>query len=64
MARETKKTGAKPRKAPARKPATTRANRRAATHDDVARGAYELHLAGGLDAFDNWVRAEQELRAG
>lgn len=63
MARETKKTEAETRKAPARKPATTRATRRAATHDDVARRAYELHLAGGTDAFENWVRAEQDLSA-
>ena len=63
MARETKKTAAKARKAPVRKPATARAQRRAVTHDDVARRAYELHLAGGADAFDNWVRAERELSA-
>ena len=63
MARETKKTETKTRKAPARKPATTRAKRRPVTHEDVAFRAYELHLAGGTDAFDNWVRAERELIA-
>ncbi len=52
---------AKARKAPARKPATTRARRRAITHDEIAHRAYELHLAGGADPFDNWVRAEREL---
>jgi hypothetical protein len=64
MAKETKKTETKARKAPARKPATTRARRRAATHDDIARRAYELHLAGGADPFHNWVSAERELRTG
>lgn len=63
MARETKKTETKVRKTPVRKPATTRAKRRAFTQDDVARRAYELHLEGGSDAFDNWVRAERELLA-
>jgi hypothetical protein len=33
------------------------------THDDIARRAYEFHLAGGADPFDNWVSAERELRA-
>jgi hypothetical protein len=30
---------------------------------EVRRRAYELYVAGGRNAFDNWVRAEQELRA-
>ena len=64
MARETTKTETKTRKAPVRKPATRRAKRRAVTHEDVAFRAYELHLAGGADPFDNWVRAERELIAG
>ena len=64
MARETKKTESKTRKAPARKPATMRAKRRAVTYEEVAFRAYELHLSGGTDAFDNWVRAERELIAG
>lgn len=64
MATEKRKTDTKARKAPARKPATTRTRRRAVTHDDIAFRAYELHLAGGADPFDNWVSAERELRAG
>jgi hypothetical protein len=62
MATERKKTETKARKAPARKPTTTRSRGRAVTHDDIAQRAYELHLAGGADPFHNWISAERELR--
>ena len=62
MAKESKKTPATGmRRAPVRKAATPRTRRRAVTHDDIAMRAYELHLAGGQDPFDNWVAAEREL---
>lgn len=32
-------------------------------HDQVARRAYEIWRAHGGRAFDNWILAEQELRA-
>ena len=46
-----------------RKPAATSRTRRTTrvTHDDIALRAYELHLGGGADAFENWITAEREL---
>jgi hypothetical protein len=33
------------------------------THDDIARRAYEIWASGqGGSEFDNWTRAERELR--
>ena len=32
-----------------------------ATHDQVARRAYEIWLARGGHAFENWVEAERQL---
>jgi hypothetical protein len=34
-----------------------------ATHDDIARRAYYLAQERGGDPMDNWLAAEQELRA-
>jgi len=53
------------RRTPARKPAATTRTRRTprVTHDDIALRAYELHLGGGADAFENWIAAERELTA-
>ncbi len=51
-------------KAPsARKPAARRARTRTATvtHDQIATRAYFIHLEGGIDPVENWVRAEREL---
>jgi hypothetical protein len=31
------------------------------THDDIATRAYYIHLDGGPDPLENWVRAEREL---
>ena len=34
------------------------------THDEIARKAYEIWKSGrGGTAFENWIRAERELRA-
>ena len=33
-------------------------------HDVVAQRAFEIWRAHGGGAFDNWIRAEQELRTG
>jgi hypothetical protein len=52
----------------ARKPKSTRttAKRAAAVpvgHDEIALRAYFIHLEGGGDACENWLRAERELLA-
>jgi hypothetical protein len=31
------------------------------THDDIETRAYYIHLEGGHDPLENWVRAEREL---
>jgi hypothetical protein len=60
-----KRTESKTSKAPAaRKPALRR--KKAApvleiTHEHIAERAYYLHLEGGHDPFENWLRAEREL---
>jgi hypothetical protein len=58
-----KRTESKPSKAPAaRKPAARR--KRTAlpvSHEHVATRAYYIHLEGGPDPFENWLRAEREL---
>jgi hypothetical protein len=60
-----KRTETSTSKAPAaRKPALRR--RKAApvpsvSHEDIATRAYFIHLEGGPDPFENWLRAEREL---
>ena len=61
-----KRTESKTSKAPAaRKPAIRR--KKAApeavtvSYEDIATRAYYLHLEGGHDPLENWVRAEREL---
>ena len=47
-----------------RKPAVRRKRMTPITevsHDDVATRAYYIHLEGGHDPFENWLRAEAEL---
>jgi hypothetical protein len=57
-----KRTESKTSKAPAaRKPAVRRKRPPKITHDDIATRAYYLHLEGGHDPLENWVRAEREL---
>jgi hypothetical protein len=57
-----KRTEAKTTKAPAaRKPALRRKRTPAITHDHIATRAYYLHLEGGSDPHENWLRAEREL---
>ena len=62
-----KRTESKTSKAPAaKKPAIRR--RKAApaitvSQDDIATRAYYMHLDGGHDPIENWLRAEQELVA-
>ena len=55
-----KRTEAKTSKTP-RAPATRRRRTPAVALDDVAVRAYFLHLEGGEDPFENWLRAEREL---
>ena len=61
-----RRTESKTSKAPTtRKPAIRRKRVAPATitvsYEDIARRAYYIHLAGGHDPFENWLRAEQEL---
>jgi hypothetical protein len=57
-----KRTEPKTAKATAvRKPAIRRKRAVKVTYDDIATRAYYIHLEGGHDPFENWVRAEREL---
>ena len=59
-----KRTESKTSKEPAaRKPSVRRkrAPKVELTHEHIATRAYYLHLEGGHDPFENWVRAEREL---
>jgi hypothetical protein len=57
-----KRTEPKTSKAPAaRKPALRRKRLPKITHEDIAMRAYYLHLDGGHDPHENWIRAEREL---
>jgi hypothetical protein len=59
-----KRTTAKTTKEPSgRKPSLRRKRTPAITPDDVATRAYYLHLEGGHDPLENWLRAERELVA-
>ena len=44
-----------------RKPSIRRKRTTTATHDEIATRAYFIHLEGGGDPFENWIRAEREL---
>ena len=58
----TKRTESKSAKAPSvRKPAIRRTGTLKVTHEDIATRAYYIHLEGGHDPHENWVRAEREL---
>jgi len=46
-----------------RKPAIRRKRTATITPEHVAVRAYYLHLEGGHDPFENWIRAERELTA-
>jgi len=60
-----KRTESKTSKAPsARKPAVRRKRVEAmpmVSQEDIATRAYFIHLEGGHDPFENWLRAEAEL---
>ena len=44
-------------------PATPAAKPREVTHEMIARRAYEISISGsGGSEFDNWIRAEKELK--
>jgi hypothetical protein len=48
---------------PASKPAAAGPAAKVVTHDRIARRAYEIWASGqGGSEFDNWTRAERELR--
>jgi hypothetical protein len=52
------------KKAPSiRKPTVRRTRKTAVMEDHIATRAYFLHLEGGPDALENWLRAERELVA-
>ena len=61
-----KRTESTTSKAPAaRKPAVRRKRAPApeltVSQEDIATRAYYIHLEGGHDPFENWLRAEAEL---
>jgi hypothetical protein len=57
-----KRTKAKASKVAApRKPTIRRKRTKAVAHEDIAVRAYYIHLEGGHDPLENWVRAEREL---
>ena len=60
-----KRTESKTSKAPsARKPAVRRKRVEATpvvSQEDIATRAYYIHLEGGHDPFENWLRAEADL---
>jgi hypothetical protein len=58
-----KRTEPKTAKPAARKPVVRRKRVPKITHDDIAMRAYYIHLEGGPDPLENWVRAERELAA-
>jgi hypothetical protein len=59
-----KRTEPKTSKAPTtRKPVLRRKRTPTITQEDIATRAYYIHLEGGHDPFENWIRAERELVA-
>ena len=62
-----KRTESKTSKAPAARKRTVRRKKAASamtlSYEDIATRAYYIHLEGGHDPFENWLRAEQELVA-
>ena len=57
-----KRTEAAPTKAlSSRKPPTRRKRAPVVTQEEIATRAYYIHLEGGSDPLENWVRAEREL---
>jgi hypothetical protein len=61
-----KRTESKTTKAPAARKAGVRRKRVPApevtlSHEDIATRAYYIHLDGGHDPYENWLRAEAEL---
>jgi hypothetical protein len=62
-----KRTESKTSKAPAARKPAARRKRVAPTievsYEDIATRAYYIHLEGGHDPFENWLRAEHELVA-
>ena len=62
---ETRNTVVPPTAAPSGRPATPgqQGRPRAITHEQIALRAYEISRSGnGGSEFDNWIRAERELR--
>jgi hypothetical protein len=56
-----KRTETTTSKAPAARKRTVRRKPALPTQEEIATRAYFLHLEGGVDAFENWLRAEREL---
>lgn len=51
------------RNSPLPKAQSAQPARKTATHDDIARRAYEIYKAGkGGSQLDHWLQAERELR--
>ncbi|MGH3050504.1 MAG: hypothetical protein ACRDLK_10125 [Gaiellaceae bacterium] len=56
-----KRTTTKSTKTPAARRPSLRRKLAAATPEEIATRAYYLHLEGGVDQVENWLRAEREL---
>ena len=56
-----KRTTTKTTKTPATRRPSLRRKHAAATPEAIATRAYYLHLEGGVDPVENWLRAEREL---
>lgn len=56
-----KRTESTTSKAPAARKRTVRRKVAAISPEEIATRAYYLHLEGGHDPFENWLRAEREL---
>jgi hypothetical protein len=61
-----KRTETKTSKEPAARKPSVRRKKKAVdaigvSHEDIATRAYFIHLEGGHDPFENWLRAEAEL---
>ncbi|HET8527938.1 MAG TPA: DUF2934 domain-containing protein [Gaiellaceae bacterium] len=58
-----KRTESTTSKAPAARKRAVRRKPTSPSEEEIATRAYYLHLEGGHDPFENWLRAERELAA-
>jgi hypothetical protein len=63
-AKKVAKKATSAKKATGPKKAASSAKKRAPSHAEIARRAYEIHEREGGHDEENWLRAERELRGG